>query len=203
MLTKFLFWFSKVYWGVNPVNLENINNQKQKVFFANHGSHLDTITILAALPENIKAKTRPVAAADYWGKNFLNRYISKNILNCVLINRNNQPTNDEVKINPLEPVYDALNGGYSVIIFPEGTRNTSEEPGEFKSGIYHLMQKYPEIEFVPVYLKNVGKSMPKGAFHPLPLICTIYFGNPMEKIENENKAEFLKRARSAVIELKG
>jgi 1-acyl-sn-glycerol-3-phosphate acyltransferase len=203
MLTKFLFWFSKVYWGVNPVNVENINNQKQKVFFANHGSHLDTITILAALPENIKAKTRPVAAADYWGKNFLNRYISKNILNCVLINRNNQPTNDEVKINPLEPVYDALNGGYSVIIFPEGTRNTSEEPGEFKSGIYHLMQKYPEIEFVPVYLKNVGKSMPKGAFHPLPLICTIYFGSPMEKIENENKAEFLKRARSAVIELKG
>jgi 1-acyl-sn-glycerol-3-phosphate acyltransferase len=203
MLTKFLFWFSKVYWCVIPVNLENINNQKQKVFFANHGSHLDTITILAALPENIKAKTRPVAAADYWGKNFLNRYISKNILNCVLINRNNQPTNDEVKINPLEPVYDALNGGYSVIIFPEGTRNTSEEPGEFKSGIYHLMQKYPEIEFVPVYLKNVGKSMPKGAFHPLPLICTIYFGNPMEKIENENKAEFLKRARSAVIELKG
>ena len=203
MLTKFLFWFSKVYWGVNPVNVENINNQKQKVFFANHGSHLDTITILTALPGNIKEKTRPVAAADYWGKNFLNRYISKNILNCVLINRNNQPTNDEVKINPLEPVYDALNGGYSVIIFPEGTRNTSEEPGEFKSGIYHLMQKYPEVEFVPVYLKNVGKSMPKGAFHPLPLICTIYFGSPMEKIENENKAEFLKRARSAVIELKG
>jgi len=203
MLNNLLFWFSRVYWGVNSINVERINTPKQKVFFANHGSHLDTITILTALPEEVKIKTRPVAAADYWGKNFLNRYISKKILNCVLINRNSQKISDVDRINPLEPVYEALNEGFSVIIFPEGTRNTTEEPGEFKSGIYHLMQKYPDIEFIPVYLKNVSKSMPKGTFHPLPLICTIYFGSPMEKIENENKTEFLNRARTSVINLKG
>jgi 1-acyl-sn-glycerol-3-phosphate acyltransferase len=203
MLANLLFHFSRIYFGVNPVNTEKLTTQKQKIFFANHGSHLDTITILTALPEQVKKTTRPVAAADYWGKNMINRYISNKILNCVLIHRNSAKANDGEKVDPLVPVYEALDQGSSVIIFPEGTRNNTEDMLEFKSGIYHLFQKYPNAEFVPVYLKNVNKSMPKGALHPLPLICTIIFGSPLELVENESKADFLTRARNAVISLKG
>lgn len=37
-----------------------------QIFFANHTSHLDTLTLLAALPKEIRARTRPVAARDCW-----------------------------------------------------------------------------------------------------------------------------------------
>lgn len=202
MIDKLLFWFSRAYFGVNVINVENINNTKQKVFFANHSSHLDTITILAALPENIKEKTRPIAAADYWGKNCITRYVSKKLLKCVLINRIKKNNATGEAENPLDCVYTALEEGSSIVIFPEGTRNNSETMLQYKSGIFNIYQKYPGVEFIPIYLKNANRSMPKGVCHPLPLICSVHFGKPLDFIENEAKEDFLIRARQAVIEIK-
>ena len=168
----------------------------QRIYFANHTSHIDTLAIMAALPKEARLNTKPLAAADYWGKNSFLRYIAPRGLNSVLIDR--QPKDGE---DPLESVRQAMAQGCSVIIFPEGTRRFQALPGEFKSGLYRLHKAFPQARLVPIYLDNLYRSMPKGKHVPLPIICTIRIGDPLAVVENEEKGDFLNRAREAVVRL--
>ena len=85
--------------------------------------------------------------------------------------------------------------------FPEGTRGPEQLAAPFKSGLYHLAQRFPDVELIPVYLDNLHRSMPKGTFFPVPLICTVRFGAPLPRIADEDKSDFLERARNTIIEL--
>lgn len=172
-------------------------SEKQRVYFANHTSNMDTIVIWASLPEQLQKRTRPVAAKDYWTKGPIQRYISKKELNVVYIERVKEQRTED----PLNPLRRALDEGSSLIIFPEGKRNQIGMPDEFKAGLYHLASEYPNVEFIPVYLENVHKSFPKGAFLPLPVICKSFFGEPISLDKYEPKGDFLKRARQCVIDL--
>lgn len=194
--SKVLVFIAKILLGINSREAVPLDRRKQKIYFANHSSHVDTIAIVAALPAKYRKITKPVAAADYWGKTPLLKYISTKGLNCILIDRKSKGG-----VDVLAPIYDSLDKGYSIIIFPEGTRGESALPSDFKSGIYHLAQKYPHVDLVPVYLDNVYRCMPKGKFIPLPLICSVRFGEPLEKIESEDKKDFLVRAQNSVIGL--
>lgn len=88
-----------------------------------------------------------------------------------------------------------------MIIFPEGTRRAQGLPGAFKSGLFHLAARFPSVQLVPVYLDNLHRSMPKGTFFPVPIVCTVRFGRPLAPLPDEDKQAFLARARDAVIEL--
>ena len=166
----------------------------QTIYFTNHSSHLDTLALWAALPADIRAKTRPVAAKDYWGNGAIKRFIALDILNAVLINR-------EHSRDPLAPLLQALSSGDSLIIFPEGTRRAQAEPSDFKGGLYHLAEAFPNINLVPVYLDTLHRSMPKGSMLPVPLICTVRFGAAIHLQADEAKKAFLSRARDAVLQL--
>lgn len=166
----------------------------QSIYFTNHSSHLDTLALWTALPAEIRAKTRPVAAKDYWGNGTIKRFIALKVLNAVLIDR-------EHSRNPLVPLLDALAAGDSLIIFPEGTRRAQAEPSDFKGGLYHLAEAFPNINLIPVYLDTLHRSMPKGTLLPVPLICTVRFGDKIYLQQNEHKKIFLSRARDAVIKL--
>jgi 1-acyl-sn-glycerol-3-phosphate acyltransferase len=169
----------------------------QRIYFANHTSHIDTLAIWSALPSSVRAGTRPVAAKDYWNKGALRRHLALGVLNAVLIERSRQDRQGD----PLQPLNEALENGHSLIIFPEGTRGTEPLPGVFKSGLFHLMQRFPDVELIPVYLENLHRAMPKGAILPIPLICTIHFGAPLLRVSNESKDAFLERARGGVVAL--
>jgi len=169
----------------------------QRIYFANHTSHIDTLAIWSALPPQLRATTRPVAAKDYWDKGLLRRYIANQGLHVVLIERAKEGRQGD----PLQPLADALEQGESLIIFPEGTRGTAALPAAFKSGLYHLAQRFPAVELVPVYLENLHRSMPKGTIMPVPLICTVRFGTPVARNDAESKEAFLTRARDAVVAL--
>lgn len=91
---------------------------------------------------------------------------------------------------------------YSLIVFPEGGRTQTEEMSEFKSGLYHLAKKRPELELVPVYMDNMNRILPRGEFLPVPLLSSISIGRPIYLEANEPKNEFLRRARQAVLNLK-
>jgi 1-acyl-sn-glycerol-3-phosphate acyltransferase len=171
---------------------------EQRIYFANHSSHMDTLAIWSALPLDLRATTHAVAARDYWGKGF-RKYIVTKALRGVLIDRTRQDPN----ANPLEPLIEVLRQGESLIIFPEGTRNKEAIPGQFKSGLYHLARAFPVVQLIPTYIENLGRSMPKGAVLPVPLTCTVRFGAPMTVAPDEGKEEFLTRARAAVIALSG
>lgn len=183
--------------GATPQWVGTRPENKQRVYFANHSSHIDTIALWSALPAELRTNTRPVAAADYWDGDRYKRYIALDILNAVLIERNRCGSASD----PLEPLYTALEHGDSLIIFPEGTRQALALPGRFKSGLFHLATRFADVEFIPVYLDNLHRSMPKGTLFPVPLTCTVRFGAPMQRIAGEDKESFLSRARDAVIEL--
>jgi len=169
----------------------------QRVYFANHTSHLDALILWASLPRQIREVTRPVAAKDYWNKDFLRRYMARTF-NALLIDR------DEIKVHnsPIDLMIREMGSNFSLIVFPEGTRNTGEEMQEFKSGLYHLSRKRPDLELMPVYIDNLNRVLPRGEFLPVPLLSSITIGPPIWLEPKENKNDFLKRARQAVRRLK-
>ena len=170
----------------------------QRIYFANHTSHIDTVAIWAALPIRLRYITHPVAAKDYWGSG-LRRYIATKALRAVLIDRSRSEPNE----NPLAPLIETLQLGESLILFPEGTRGASPVPGPFKSGLYYLAAQFPQVQLVPVYLDNLHRSFPKSAVLPIPMTCTVRFGTPMALVPAETKEAFLDRARGELIKLAG
>ena len=167
---------------------------EQRIYFANHQSHLDWVLIWAALPRDLRALTRPIAARDYWTKSAFKRWLTSAVFNAVYVAR--QRSEDE---DPLEPLVEALARGDSLVIFPEGTRSSRGQPQPFKSGLYHLAARFPEVALVPAWIDNVQRVMPKGEVVPVPVLCTVTFGEPILLASGEDKQAFLARARAAVL----
>jgi 1-acyl-sn-glycerol-3-phosphate acyltransferase len=204
LLSHFLIALVRLLVGASPRWMAAAPSAAQSIYFANHTSHIDTLALWSALPDELRKQTRPVAAKDYWGGDALRRYIALRGFNVVLIERAKKVNPDDNGVresDPLQPLYDVLSAGQSLIIFPEGTRKAQAFPDPFKSGLYHLAQRFPHVQLVPVYLENLHRAMPKGTFIPLPLNCTVRFGAPMRRIEAEPKAAFLERARQLVVDL--
>ena len=170
---------------------------EQRIYFANHQSHADLVMIWAALPEELRSITRPIAARDYWTKSDFKRWITTAVFNAVYVDRERQGDED-----PLQPLIDALQSGDSLIIFPEGTRGHAAEPQAFKAGLYNLALRFPDVVLVPAWIANVQRVMPKGEFVPVPVLCSVTFGAPIRLEPGEERRDFLDRARAAVIALR-
>ena len=169
----------------------------QRIYFANHQSHFDLVLIWAALPKDLRATTRPIAAKDYWTASPFRHWLTRAVFNAVYVARDRSAEQD-----PLEPLVEALTHGDSLILFPEGTRSNKGEPMPFKSGLYHLAQQFPQVQLVPTWIDNVQRVMPKGEVVPVPILCTVTFGAPLALRPDEDKADFLARAREAVLALR-
>lgn len=170
----------------------------RRVYFGNHASHADFVLIWASLPPELRRITRPVAGADYWNKGALRAYLIHDVLNGVVIDRERV----DATTDPVGVMAAALEGGDSLILFPEGTRNTTEDlllP--FKSGIFHLARRCPGVEFIPVWMENQGRVLPKGETIPVPLLCSINFGAPVLLAAEEGKQAFVDRCRGALLDL--
>ncbi len=167
---------------------------EQRIYFANHQSHLDWVLIWAALPADLRTRTRPIAARDYWTSSPFKQWLTTEVFNAVYVSRTR--TDDQ---DPLEPLVEALQRGDSLVIFPEGTRSAKGEPMPFKSGLFHLAQQFPGVRLVPAWIDNVQRVMPKGEVVPVPVLCTVTFGAPLQLGEGEDKRAFLERAREAVL----
>jgi 1-acyl-sn-glycerol-3-phosphate acyltransferase len=172
---------------------------EQRIYFANHQSHLDWVLIWAALPHELRTRTRPIAARDYWAGSPFRRWLTTEVFHAVYVDRSRSANPDQ---DPLEPLVSALEQGDSLVIFPEGTRSAKGEPMPFKSGLYHLAQQFPGVQLVPAWIDNVQRVMPKGEVVPVPVLCTVTFGAPLRLEEGEDKRVFLERAREAVIVLR-
>lgn len=179
--------------GIEPVN-------RQRVYYANHVSNADMPMIWSCMPPNIRRNVRPVAAADYWLKNRLRAFVGPEVFNCVLVDR--RPEARDANHDPMQNILDALDDGSSLIIFPEGNRNMTEDPLlPFKAGLYNMGLARPDVDLVPTWIANVTEIMPKGEIIPLPLICTVTFGAPLHVQDGEDKDTFLKRASDALLAL--
>jgi len=170
---------------------------EQRIYFANHQSHADLVMIWAALPLELRAHTRAIAARDYWTKTPFKQWLTTAVFNVIYVSRERNADED-----PLEPLFEALTAGDSIILFPEGTRGNAEEPQAFKAGLYNLAARFPDIELVPAWINNVQRVMPKGEVVPVPVLCSVTFGAPLHLLAGEERRAFLDRARSAVIALR-
>lgn len=176
---------------------------KTRIYYANHSSHLDGLVIWASLPEPMRERVHPVAAADYWQGSRLRRYLALRIFRAVLVDR--RQTTAALAETPrphrpvLQPLTEALDQQHSLILFPEGTRGSGEQLNSFKSGLYHLSKAYPEVELVPVWLDNLNRVLPKGSRLVVPIICSATFGVPLQGVQpQEEKQAFLERTKAAL-----
>ena len=164
----------------------------QRIYYANHSSHMDTLLIWSLVPPSQRPHVHPAAAKDYWWTSRWKRYLAEQVLRAVPVVRQRENATDD----PLEEVDATLARGESLIIFPEGTRGTGEKIQPFKSGLYRLAAKHPAAVLVPVYIDNLNRVMPKGEWLPVPMLCTVHFGAGFTLEREETKADFLARAQS-------
>jgi 1-acyl-sn-glycerol-3-phosphate acyltransferase len=181
---------------------------RQRIYFANHTSHLDFVVLWSALPSEIRARTRPIAAKDYWEETTLRHYLAENVFKAVLVERGAMPrakSHEDGKFvgrSLIEDMATALGERNSLILFPEGTRGSGEKVGEFRAGLYHLAVRRPDVELVPAYMENMNRILPKGEYLPVPMLSLLTFGKPIKAEPHENKDCFLERARDAVSSLR-
>ena len=194
MIAAFYAGLLRVITGANATWMASAPSTQPTIYFANHTSNLDAAVLWASLPGPVRERTRPVAAQDYWDSHAIRRFMAVRVFNALLIERKNVTA----RTNPLPAIIEALDGGASIIIFPEGGRSAGPEPGPFKSGIYHLAKQRPQIPLTPVFLENFNRILPKGEFLPVPLLATVIVGAPIQLGPDENKVAFLERARLAV-----
>lgn len=203
IVARAIIGFARVLTGMQARWNGCLPKARQRVYFANHSSHGDFVLIWGCLPPDLRPMTRPVAGADYWLKSGLRRFIGRDVFNALLIDRTGG--RDGTAPDPVAQMTEVLAAGSSLIIFPEGTRNTTDERLlPLKSGIYHLArgcQSASEVEFVPVWIDNLNRVMPKGEIVPVPLLCTVTFGTPLMLGTDETKDTFLARARAALLSI--
>ena len=167
---------------------------RQRIYCANHASHLDAVLVMAALPADARRRTRPVAAADYWAKNAWRRFCTLGLLRAVLVDR------QAPGLNPLSDVFSALHQGDSLIYFPEGTRGSGQQIQPLKPGVYYLARAFPHVDIVPVHIQGAHRLLPKGATLPRPVPCPVTIGEPL-RWEGEDQVAFLARLRAAMAQL--
>lgn len=183
--------------GLNVRNKERLPRRGPAIVCANHNSHLDILALLTLFPLDVVPLVRPVAAADYFLKNRFISWFSQNCVGIIPVRR----TGNAKEADPLTGCYEALQRGEILVIFPEGTRGEPERMAEFKSGIWFLGKRFPQIPIVPAFMYGLGKTMPKGTLLPVPFFCDVFVGRPVPW--QDDKAAFMAALRTEMNRLTG
>ena len=164
------------------------------IFVANHASHLDTPLILLSLPDEWRRRTAVAAAADYFFDTWWRAVGSSLFFNTFPIDRRG----GTMAATPGEVLAD----GWSLVIFPEGTRSTDGWMGKFRMGAAYLAKEYG-VPVVPVAHRGTFAAMPRGQGWPSKgrRQLTIRFGEPLVAGPDESVREFAPRIKDAVAAL--
>jgi len=151
---------------------ENLPRTGSYVIVANHASHLDTLAILAALPLRKLHRAFPAAAKDFFFESVPRTALASILVNALPFDRQ---THIRQSLSLCQAVLE--NPGNILVIYPEGTRSTTGEIGEFRPGI-SLLLAGSSVPVVPCYVEGAFRAWPKGARCPRPRKVRLIIGQP-------------------------
>jgi 1-acyl-sn-glycerol-3-phosphate acyltransferase len=158
------------------------------VFVANHQSHFDAPICLAALGGRIRRRLVIAAAADYFYTTRLTGTAASLALGTVPFVRTGASSRRSLLM-----LKDLVGKGWSVLIFPAGTRGTGATG--FKKGFAYIAVD-TQVPVVPMYLHGLEQVMPKGSFIPLPGGVVVGIGAPIPP--GDDYDELVKKAEAGV-----
>lgn len=172
----FIRFLLRHYNNLQVIGRENVINNWPCIITPNHASHLDAPVVFSALPRSHINNMFTLAAKDYFFNNAAASFIARLIANAIPIDR----TGTEMR--GLRLCLSKQRLGKSILIFPEGTRKSSNRSGKFSKGAITL-GKQSRMPVVPAFIKGTGDSLPKGKFFPRRHKCTVIFGEPVSYSE--------------------
>lgn len=163
-----------IVFGVNVRHAHWIPRVGPAIVVANHNSHLDTLVLMSLFPLDQLHAVRPVAAADYFTRNRVLRWLTEKLLHGIFISREqSQRSETYTKLS------EALSAGDILILYPEGSRGEPERLSKFKMGITYLVERNPEVLVYPVFMHGLGKILPKNDWLPVPFLIDVFVGEPV------------------------
>jgi 1-acyl-sn-glycerol-3-phosphate acyltransferase len=175
--------------------LEYVHAVKPPLILApNHVSHADAPVVLKALPEWIRERTLVPAAADYFFDRAWLSVLVTLFINAVPFDRQHDIADSVRRCERL------LRHGYSIVLFPEGTRSTTGRLRGFKAGVAHLgVQTGAPV--IPIYLQGTHALLPRGKALPRPSAVAVHFGKALVAERDDTARTFNQRIETAVVAL--
>lgn len=164
------------------------------VFASNHASHLDAPLILCSLPPELRERTAVAAAADYFFDAWWRAAGTALVFNTFPVDRG------AGRISALPG--DLLDDGWSLLIFPEGTRSPDGWVQRFRRGASWLCTEHG-VPAVPIAIRGAHAAMPRGRGWPRPgrLPVSVRYGEPVVPGDDEHFRGFNARLEQAVARL--
>ena len=151
---------------------QNLRTNRSLIIVANHCSHIDTLCLLAALPLRKLHRAFPAAASDYFFQSTPRLWVAAVLVNALPFARQARVRQSLSLCREL-----LAQTGTILIIFPEGTRSTTGEVGEFKSGIGALVAGR-DVAVAPCFVDGSFQTWPKGKRFPRPRRIRLIVGTP-------------------------
>jgi len=189
----------RVYHRLRITGVNQLPVDGSFIMVANHGSHLDTLCLLAALPLRKLHRAFPAAAQDYF-------FVSAHRLAVAAIVVNALPFARQSQIRQSLDLCRQLlaNPGNILILFPEGTRTLTGQIGEFRPGV-GLLAAGLDVPVVPCRLEGAFEAWPKGRICPRPTRVHLCIGPPRkfsgQPPDRESAERISRELRQAVLEL--
>lgn len=188
-----------LYHRLEVIGREHLPAEGSYVLAANHTSHLDTLCLLSALPVKKLHRTFPAAAADYFFTSVPRITMAAVVVNALPFDRE---MHFRQSLNLCKELL--ANRGNVLILFPEGTRSTTGEIGEFKPGI-GLLLAGTDVPVLPCHLAGAFEAWPKGRRLPRPGRLRLIIGAPRNYVAlkpgKESALHICQDLREAVLEL--
>lgn len=128
---------------------ENLDFDKPSILIANHTTFKDILTLLRLHPKLVLMVNEWVYRSPLFGK--IIRYADF------------LPAFEGMEKN-LGQVKALVEKGYSVGVFPEGTRSVEGKIGRFHKGAFYLAKEL-QLDITPVLLHGLGYALPKNDFY--------------------------------------
>lgn len=176
--------FGRVWLRQELIGLENVPLTGPVLVLPTHTSYVDPPLVGSNILRDCHYVSRAgIIKVPLWG------WFCLNILNAHPIRRG---ASDREGIRVCRNV---LKAGYSLLIFPEGTRSPNGRLGPIQGGFAMILEGL-DVPYVPVMAQSSYRILPKGAFFPWPRKLTIIYGKPSrlpERLEGEKGRDFFKR----------